>query len=93
MPHCQHALKVQRPDEANKIIAQIAVEYFRAQDAYPLTDGMWNIDGGENNVRAIHRDNNGIIKFFCRYEGDLPRTEAKIADFASKHDGECSLID
>ena len=92
MPLCKHALKVERLEDTSKIITQVAVEHFRAQDAYLLTDGMWNIDAGENDVRAIHRDNNGIIKFFCRYEHDIPRTDDKIADFASKHHDQCTLL-
>lgn len=93
MPHCQNALKVQKLEDTERVIASIAVEHFRARNAYPLDGDMWNIDAGENDVRAIHRDDNGIIRFFCRYKEDLPRTEAKIAAFASEHGGECRLID
>lgn len=86
MPYCKSSLQTE-PENAEAIIIKFAVDKFRAENAYPLTGGMWNIDAGENDVRAIYRDNNGIIKFFCRSKQDLPRIEKKIAEFASEKDG------
>lgn len=91
MPYCNAALKTE-PEDAEAIIARFAIDNFRAQAAYPLTSGMWNIDAGENDVRAVHHDNNGIIRFFCRYQHDVQFTEAKISDFASKHSDFCEVI-
>jgi hypothetical protein len=93
MPYCSTALKAKHADETIVLISRIAKEHFRARDAYRLeSDGRWNIDAGENDVRAICDEDGDIIKFFCRYKHDVERTEAKIADFASKHDNECSLV-
>jgi hypothetical protein len=92
MPYCNAALKAERPEETEGIIFKIAIDEFRAQNAYPLTSGMWNIDAGENDVRAIRDTNSSIIRFFCRNEEDLARTEAKINNFASRNSRACELI-
>lgn len=75
------------PENAEAINVKFEVDNFRAQNAYPLTGGMRNIDAGENDVRAIHRDDNAIIRFFCRSERDQPRMEQKFIEFASENDG------
>lgn len=75
------------PENAEAINVKFAVDNFRAQNPSPLMGGMWNIDAGENDVRAIHRDDNAIIRFFCRSERDLPRMEQKIIEFVSENGG------
>lgn len=92
MPYCSNALVANNADQAEKLIAQIAVEHFKARDAYLLDNNSWNIDAGENDVRAINRNDDGVIQFFCRYEDDLVRTESKIEDFAHNHCSECRMI-
>ena len=57
----------------------------KGQAAYHLEHNIFNVDAGENDLRALHDIENGVVKFICRYKEDLPRIEAKIADFASKH--------
>ena len=93
MPYCSTALEAKQADKVIDLISLIAVEHFRARDAYPLeSDGRWNIDGGENDVRAIQSEDSNIIKFFCSYQAEIKRTEAKITDFASNHSGICKAI-
>jgi hypothetical protein len=92
VPYCTTTLKAEHAEDVINLISRIAIEHFRAREAYPLESGEWNIDAGENDVRAIHRDNNGIIRFFCRYESDIQPTEKKINDFASNHPDECKSI-
>ena len=93
MPYCSTALAAKQADKVIDLISLIAVEHFRARDAYPLeSDGRWNIDGGENDVRAIQSEDSNIIKFFCRYETDIKRTEAKIDYFAKNHSDVCQVI-
>jgi hypothetical protein len=42
--------------------------------------------------KALQSEDNGIIRFFCRYQSDIQRTEAKINDFASNHCDACEAI-
>ncbi|NMH61006.1 hypothetical protein [Alteromonas ponticola] len=74
------------------IINRIAIDKFRARQAYSLDSNMWNIDGSLNDVRAVCNDGNEIVKFFCRYEEDIKRTDAKIAEFARNHSTLCELV-
>jgi hypothetical protein len=93
MPYCSTALKAKHADETIDLISRIAKEHFRTREAYPLeSDGRWNIDAGENDVRAICDEDGDTIKFFCRYQSDIQRTEAKINDFASKYSDACKAI-
>lgn len=93
MPYCHTVLKANAPENVESLIVTIAVEHFRARDAYRLTGGMWNIDAGENDVRAIQLNDDGIIRFFCRNQQYAERIEAKIADFANKHADKCTLLE
>ncbi|MFT7009802.1 MAG: hypothetical protein ACJAXJ_004356 [Colwellia sp.] len=92
MPHCSIALKVDDLESVESTIKTFAVEQYKANSAYHLDGGMWNIDAGENDVRAIVREENSIIKFFCRYRTDVSKTEARISDFANTHSKECTAI-
>lgn len=92
MPYCTIALQAKQADKATDLISSIAIEHFRARVAHQLDGGSWNIDGGENDVRAIQSEDGSIIKFFCRYEADIRRTEAKIDDFAINHSNHCKVI-
>lgn len=77
MPYCPTALVADDPNQATALIKSIAIEHFRARDAYLLDNDSWNIDAGENDVRAINRNDEGVIQFFCRYAEDIQRTESK----------------
>ncbi len=90
MPYCPTAIIANTPSLSTKLIKMIAIEHFRARDAYLLDNDSWNIDAGENDVRAINRNDDGIIQFFCRYAEDIKRTESKIIRFAENHEDECS---
>jgi len=93
MPYCSTALKADHAGDAINLISLIATERFRAKEAYSLESGRWNIDAGENDVRAIYRNDDGLIKFFCRYESDIQPTEAKINNFAINHSDVCKAIE
>lgn len=87
MPYCTLALSlsVEQAQDAQNIISRIAIEQFNAKEAYPLDAGMFSIDRGENNVRAILSDENKLIKFFSRYKKDSLFYDKKIQAFAINH--------
>lgn len=93
MPYCSTAIQTVFPDETENTIVTLAKEIYHAETAHPLTNGMWNIDGGENDVRAICRDENGLVKFFCRYEEEVTRTERKVEAFVESHPEKCQLVE
>lgn len=93
MPYCSSALVANDPDLSHKLIAKVATECFRARDAYLLDNDSWNIDAGENDVRAINRNPDGVIQFFCRYADDIKRTETKIENFAREHGNDCRIVE
>lgn len=92
MPYCSTALKAVYPDQAVQLIAKTAIKQFNARDAYLLDNDSWNIDAGENDVRAINRNSDGVIQFFCRYANDVQRTEQKIKSFVEQHKSECHVF-
>jgi hypothetical protein len=92
MPYCNTALKIERPEEVTKILSTFAREQCKARSAYPLTSGQFNIDGGENDLRAVRQNEPDIVGFFCRYEHDLGKTKTKIQAFANNHPLECKTV-
>ncbi|GAA0852409.1 hypothetical protein [Aliiglaciecola litoralis] len=93
MPYCGTAIKLEAPITAREILSMFAKEQCNANQAHPLDERQFNIDGGLNDVRAIQQDDARIYGFFCRYDIDVSRTEAKIHAFARDHAFECKLVD
>jgi hypothetical protein len=92
MPHCSVSLKVSDSQNVQSLLSQFTIEYIPCgRAAYPLTNGMYNMDAGQNDIRAIDHGE-GIVKFFCRYERDLTLYEKKIRDFARGHSAECTVV-
>ena len=94
MPYCTKELII--IDLAKTSILQVlnnmAVAKFKAHRAIKLGNGNINIDAGMNNVRAVLSDQDGLIKFFCRYIRDIPRVERLVHDFAYQHPN-CKLAE
>lgn len=71
------------------VLSNLGRQYFRAFEAHEVlgTSRDYNIDCGENDVRAIRLldDMPNFIAFTCRYDQDLQRTENKIAQFAKEN--------
>lgn len=86
------SMKVISSENTHAVIARFAKEQFRANDAYELTSGMWNIDSGENDVRAITKTDSNIVQFCCRDEFALKMTVQKIKRFYAEHSDEVELI-
>lgn len=92
MHHFQLSLKLKEPANIEQVLSQFAVESFPfGRAAYPLTSGMYNVDAGENDFRAVD-SGNGIINFICREQRDADRYERKIREFAENHPSDCVLV-
>ncbi|MCW8093209.1 hypothetical protein [Alteromonas sp. ASW11-130] len=94
MPYCSTAIKLR--DECDwsveKALAAIGKEMFNAETVHLLDGDSYNIDAGLNDVRAIVNSDEQLICLFCRYQKDVAKVEAKLADFGSRHSDECTLV-
>ena len=52
---------------------------------YMLDDGGFNIDAGDNDIRAYYNEDSETLRFFCRYERDKAFYDKRLARFAQKH--------
>lgn len=50
-----------------------------------LDEGGFNIDTGENDIRAYYNEDSETLRFFCRYERDKSFYDNRLARFAQKH--------
>ena len=91
MPYCSHALVITPDADLAQIISTLAQEQFNALSAHVLDNGEYNIDGGLNDVRARVDISTRHVRFFCRYENDVHRTDEKVSNFAQNHQELCQL--
>lgn len=94
MTVCTNVFQLAEEDNAQEILTAFAQEHFSKQTrAYLLRDGTYAIDGGENDIRAVHDESANTIKFIARYEKDIPRYEKKLESFANKHNVETKTFE
>lgn len=79
--YCGLALKLTPDLNIEDTLSQFAETYFGAIRAVQIDEYQFDIDNGLNNLRAIIKPEQGLIAFCCRYERDVPRTEAKLEKF------------
>lgn len=86
MPYCSTIFQRVSPEDLEAILSVFANENFvGGQAAYNLGNNSYSIDAGENDVRAIYDYENEVVRFFCRYEKEMPRYEKKLLAFARKY--------
>ena len=86
MPYCKTVFQQIDQNHVEAILSAFTRENFvGGQAAYELEGGGFNIDAGENDVRAYYYENDCSIKFVCRDEGDMRFYDKKLSLFASKH--------
>lgn len=85
MPYCDLAIKVKENSTLTHVVSCLAKEAFSAIEAHKLTSDMWNIDAGENDIRAVISEEDSIIRLFCRYDNSRESAEKKITSFCLKH--------
>lgn len=85
MPYCQTAFHPIESTHVEETLSAFTVEHFvGGQAAYHIGNNSYLIDAGENDIRAIYDNENKVVRFFCRYEREMPRYENKLKAFASK---------
>ncbi|GFD88783.1 hypothetical protein KUL152_10090 [Tenacibaculum sp. KUL152] len=86
MLYCKTVFQQIDQNHVEVILSAFTRENFvRGQAAYELEGGGFNIDAGENDVRAFNYENECSIKFVCRDEGDMRFYDKKLSLFASNH--------
>ncbi|GAB5382845.1 MAG: hypothetical protein Alis2KO_41860 [Aliiglaciecola sp.] len=86
MPYCKTALLITHHHDVLATLSVFARENFAfGQAAYKIGEERYAIDGGENDIRAIHDKENNTVKFFCRYSDDISKYEKILTRFAQKH--------
>lgn len=86
MPFCHTSFQIKRPDEVENVLTIFTKESFvGGQAAHKLDGGGFNIDAGENDIRAYYDEDEEAIKFFCRYKRDMAFYDKKLSVFANKH--------
>ncbi len=83
MPYCNTEIIILDLEQSSlmNVLNMIAVTKFKAEKAIWLDNGNVNIDAGLNDVRAVISEEVGLIKFCCRYIGDVSRVESLVSDF------------
>ena len=83
MPYCATTFQTIPPERVENVLSSLTKAYFiGGQAAYQLCDGSYSIDAGENDIRAYYEEDEGTIKFFCRYERDMKFYDKKLTAFA-----------
>lgn len=86
MPYCETTFQTVLPEQVENVLSSFTKECFvGGQAVYPLDDGSFSIDAGENDVRAIYDEENASIRFFCRYKRDMGFYDKKLQSFAAKY--------
>lgn len=68
MKVCTSVFQLAEEGNAQEILTAFAQEYFSKQTrAYLLIDGTYAIDGGENDIRAVHDESANTIKFIVGF--------------------------
>lgn len=92
MHYCHTTFQKIKPEQVKGVLSSFTHENFvGGQTAYLLDDGGFNIDSGENGIRAYYDEVEETIKFICRYERYLTIYEKKLKSFADKHSIETKL--
>ena len=86
MHYCHTTFQTVKPEQAKNVLSIFTQENFvGGQTAHNLDDGGFNIDAGENDIRAYYDEAEETIKFICRDDRDLTFYEKKLKFFANKH--------
>lgn len=86
MPHCHTTFESMNPEQVESTLSILANECFvGGQKAYKLDDGGYNIDAGENDIRAYYDEDEKTLKFICRNERDRACYDRKLMVFAINH--------
>lgn len=86
MPYCHTHLLDVAPEQIEDVLSTFTRENIAGgQKAYGLGDNGYNIDAGENDIRAYYVENEATIKFFCRDKRDMTFYDRKLTAFASKY--------
>lgn len=86
-------LKITEVINVQQLLSAFAREQFLGgRAAYMLAGGGFNIDVGENDIRAYFDEEQQVIRFFCRYKKDINKYDDKLRDFSIKHSNECELV-
>lgn len=87
MPYCKIVFSIPISDDVLPTLSEFTKQYFvQGQAAYEIDTNRYAIDAGENDVRALYDEENGLVKFFCRYEEDMAKYDKKLQQFAVSHD-------
>ncbi|NVJ63036.1 MAG: hypothetical protein HWD84_02290 [Flavobacteriaceae bacterium] len=86
MLHCHTTFESMNPEQVECTLSILAKECFvGGQKAYKLDDGGFNIDAGENDIRAYYDEDKETLNFICRYERDRAFYDSKLMAFATNH--------
>ena len=86
MPYCQTVFYISSLEQVENVLSTLTKESFvGGRAAYFLANGVYSIDAGENDIRAIYDEEKAMIKFFCRYQRDIGFYEKKLQSFAMEN--------
>ena len=86
MPSCRTVFHAVQQHHVAELLSCYTREYYTdGRQAYMLEDGGFNIDAGENDIRAYYSECSETLHFFCRYERDKSFYDKRLARFAQKH--------
>ena len=86
MPLCQTVFYAVRQSQVEELLADYTREHYAdGHKTYMLDDGGFNIDAGENDIRAYYNEDSETLCFFCRYERDKAFYDKRLVRFAQKH--------
>lgn len=86
MPNCHTRFELLNPEQVESTLNILINECFvGGQKAYKLDDGGFNIDAGENDIRAYYDEDEETLNFICRYERDRALYDRKLMVFAINH--------
>lgn len=90
---CNTMLKITEDTDVQQLLSVFTREHFiGGRAAYPLPSSCgYNIDAGENDIRAYVDDEQLIIRFICRYQKDIKKYDDKLREFAATHNNECEI--
>ena len=83
--YCLMAIKLDQESDQIELLSQFAIEHYNARQAVQIDPYQFGVDNGMNNLRAVLKEELGLITFCCRYEKDVEKTEAKIQAFCQKY--------
>lgn len=91
--YCNTMLKITEVADVQQLLSAFTREKFRGgRAAYALPSGGYNIDGGENDIRAYFDESQLVIRFLARYQKDIDKYDNKLREFAVAHSNECEIV-